>query len=65
MEVSTDISVGMNGTFSSFNFFFLSCKTGCKNIAATSSNQRLGECVRPKMESQVVAKEQGCWQMER
>ena len=28
----------------------------------TSSNQRLGECVRPKMESQVVAKEQGCWQ---
>ena len=29
---------------------------------STSSNQRLGECVRPKMESQVVAKEQGCWQ---
>ena len=28
----------------------------------TSSNQRLGECVRPKMESQVVAKKQGCWQ---
>ena len=28
----------------------------------TSSNQRLGECVRPKMESGVVAKEQGCWQ---
>ena len=28
----------------------------------TSSNQRLGECVRPKMESQVVTKEQGCWQ---
>ena len=28
----------------------------------TSSNQRLGECVRPKMESRVVAKEQGCWQ---
>ena len=28
----------------------------------TSSNQRLGECVRPKMECQVVAKEQGCWQ---
>ena len=32
------------------------------NIIKTSSNQRLGECVRPKMESQVVAKEQGCWQ---
>ena len=31
-------------------------------IIVTSSNQRLGECVRPKMESQVVAKEQGCWQ---
>ena len=31
-------------------------------ILLTSSNQRLGECVRPKMESQVVAKEQGCWQ---
>ena len=26
----------------------------------TSSNQRLGECVRPKMDSQVVAKEQDC-----
>ena len=34
----------------------------CNNIFTTSSNQRLGECVRPKMESQVVAKEQGCWQ---
>ena len=32
------------------------------NKITTSSNQRLGECVRPKMESQVVAKEQGCWQ---
>ena len=32
------------------------------NIDKTSSNQRLGECVRPKMESQVVAKKQGCWQ---
>ena len=31
-------------------------------IYYTSSNQRLGECVRPKMESQVVEKEQGCWQ---
>ena len=31
MEVSTDISVGINGTFS-FSNFFLSCKTGCKNI---------------------------------
>ena len=28
----------------------------------TSSNQRLGECVRPKMDSQVVAKEQDCRQ---
>ena len=31
-------------------------------LIITSSNQRLGECIRPKMESQVVGNEQGCWQ---
>ena len=37
-------------------------RMNCSKYLTTSSNQRLGECVRPKMESQVVAKEQGCWQ---
>ena len=41
-------------------FVPLCCKSEANNY--TSSNQRLGECVRPKMESQVVAKKQGCWQ---
>ena len=32
-------------------------------VLITSSNQRLGECVRRKMDSQVIAKEQDCRQI--
>ena len=44
---------------------FILCSVKCRVKALkifNSSNQRLGECVRPKMDSQVVAKEQDCWQ---
>ena len=45
----------------SFEFTWREEDLSTRNILLVL-NQRLGECVRPKMESQVVAKEQGCWQ---
>ena len=58
--LNTDYHICVNVHVAQRIWFYI--KIYILNIYLTSSNQRLGECVRPKMESQVVAKEQGCWQ---